>query len=309
MRYFLFLVLFLVGAYFGIAWFFSGLILFPESSLEITKSRIQTVWGNTYENLIAPLPEPINFTVTSFDGIELKGKYFARMDTAKCVIIAAHGWTSTWAGILKYEPVLTDCACDLVMFDHRGHGKSGDAYPTGSVNEAKDVLIITDWVQKNKGFSAQETGWLGASWGAAAVLKAGADDKNVAFIIADAPFQDWYSAIFERAIKDYGEKVTFISAGVMQMVSWRTGIDTKEASPILAASKIEEPVLLIHSKTDEQTNSQQSVNIAKYLNDKSVFHHLDWGGGHTEDVRIHQDRFRAIINDFLRSVDERFLKK
>jgi len=309
MRKLLLLALLFLGVYFGIAWYFSGLILFPESSLDITKHRIQTVWGNSYEALIAPLPEPTNFTLQSFDGIPLKGKYFARMDTANCVIIFAHGWTSTWAGMLKYEPVLTDCTCDLVMYDHRGHGESGTAYPTGSVNEAKDLITVTEWVQKTKGFTDKNTGWLGASWGGATVLKAGAADKDVAFIIADAPFQDWHSVIFEHAVKEYGSGMNFVSAGVMQVVNWRTGVDYKEASPLNAASKIVEPVLLIHSTTDEITNSQHSINIAKNLNDQSVFHLLTWGGKHTEDVRIHQDQFQVLINDFLGTVDERFLKK
>jgi dipeptidyl aminopeptidase/acylaminoacyl peptidase len=308
MKYFAFIILFLTSFYLGLIWYFSSLILNPVSSLEQTQTNIQTVWGSSFEELMAPLPEPIDFTAKAFDGIELQGKYFARRDTAPCVIIMAHGWTNTWAGLLKHVPVLSDCACDLVMFDHRGHGKSGRAYPTGSINESKDVIAVTEWVQKNKGFSDAQTGWYGESWGASAVLKAGAANKNVAFIIADAPFQDWYSAIFERAVRDYGEGIHLVSSSVMSMVNWRTGINYEEASPLNAASKIVEPVLLIHSLTDEQTGSQQSVNISKQLNKKSVFHHLNWGGGHTEDVRINRDKYQSLINNFLKGVDERFLK-
>lgn len=308
MRYLVYATLFFIISYFGIAWYLSNIILFPVSSHSSTQSWIAQEWGTTYEEIMAKLPEPTDFTVSSFDNTKLKGKYFAKSDTAKCVVIAAHGWTSTWAGMLKYVPVLADCSCDLVLYDHRSHGESDKAFPTGSVNESKDLIAITEWVQANKGFTDKQIGWLGSSWGAATVLKAGATKKNVGFIIADAAFQDWYSAIFERAIRDYGEGVNWMSSGVMEVVNWRTGVDYRKASPILAANDIEEPVLLIHSKMDASTDSQQSVNIAKKLNAQSVFHHLTWGGDHTQDVLIHKDKFRKVIREFLMKVDAKFIQ-
>lgn len=302
-------VLLLVALYIGISWFLSSQILSPESSMALSQAKIQTEWGTSYEAMIKLLPEPVDFTINSFDSIPLKGKYFASKTPPKCVIIAAHGWTGTWAEMLKYVPVLADCRCDLVMYDHRGHGLSGKAYPTGSINESKDLLAVTAWVQKTKGFADHQIGWLGSSWGAAAVLKAGETGKNVAFIIADAPFQDWYAAIFERAERDYGTWTKLISFGIMEMVNWRTGIDYRAASPLKATKQIKVPILLIHSKMDTATNSSQSVNISKNLNANSVFHHLTWGGDHTLDVVLHKEKFKILINDFLRMVDVVFLRK
>lgn len=309
MRYLLFLLVFFVISYLSISWYLSNLILFPESSLSSTQSWIAQEWGTTYEEIMVKLPEPQDFTVHSFDNTQLKGKYFAQNDTSTCVVIAAHGWTGTWAGMLKYVPVLEDCSCDLVMYDQRGHGASEKAFPTGSINESKDLIAITEWVQKKKGFTDQQVGWLGSSWGGAAALKAGATQKNVGFIIVDAAFQDWYSAIFERATRDYGTWTSIVSTGVMEVVNWRTGIDYRLASPLATADKISEPVLLIHSKMDASTGSQQSVNISKKLNAQSVFHHLTWGGDHTQDVLIHKEKFRTVVKDFLRKVDVNFLKK
>ena len=245
------------------------------------------------------MPVPADFSIQTFDEVKLKGKYFTKNDTAKCAVILCHGWTSTWAGMLKYAPVLEDCPCDLVMYDHRTHGESGGDYPTGGIRESKDLLAVTKWVQKEKNYTEKQIGWLGASWGAATVLMAGANEKDVAFIIADAPFQDWYSAIFERAIRDYGSGIEWMSYGVMGMVNLRAGVDFENASALKVASKIEEPVLLIHSLMDSETASHQSENIAEKLNNHSIFHLLKWGGDHTEDVRINKDRFKGLVNDFL----------
>ena len=308
MQLFFLVLLFLAICYIGVSWALSIPILSPKSSLAISRSVIKADWGTTYEEMVKLLPKPTDFSVVSFDGVTLQGKYFAREDSPKYVIIAAHGWTCTWADMLKYVPTLADCPCDLILYDQRGHGLSDSAYPTGGINESKDLLAVTEWVQKNKGFQDQEVGWLGASWGGAAALQAGATEKNVGFIIVDAPFQNWYSAIFERAGRNYGAWTRFVSIGIMEIVNWRTGVDYRKASPLQAAKKITAPVLLIHSQMDTATDSQQSVNIAKNLNAKSVFHHLTWGGGHTLDVVIHQDKFRAIVNDFLKTVDKNLLR-
>lgn len=294
--------------YFGSCWFLSTQILSPKSSLALSKEKIKTAWGTSYETMMKLLPEPVDFSITSFDGTPIKGKYFASTTPPKCVIIGAHGWTCTWAEMLKYVPALKDCACDFVLYDHRAHGLSGKAYPTGGINEAKDLLAVTAWVQKTKGYEAKKIGWLGSSWGASTVLKAGETGKQVGFIIADAPFQNWYSAIFERAERDYGSWTKLASIGIMQMVNWRTGVDYRTASPLKATKYIKAPILLIHSQMDNSTDSSQSVNIAKHLNAQSVFHHLTWGGDHTLDVVVNQEKFRTLVTDFLRTVDKQFLK-
>jgi len=305
----LFITILLVIIFFiGISWFLSSQILSPESSLALSQEKMKTDWGMSYETMINLLPKPENFTISSFDGTLLKGKYFASKTPPKCVILGVHGWTGTWAEMLKYIPVLTDCSCDLVLYDHRAHGLSGNAYPTGGINEAKDLLAVTAWVQKNKGFEDHQIGWLGSSWGAATVLKAGETGKQVGFIIADSPFQNWYAAIFERAERDYGAWTKLVAVGIMKMVNWRTGINYQEASPLKATKQIKIPILLIHSKMDNSTNSAQSVNIAKHLNAKSMFHHLTWGGDHTLDVVLHKEKFKRLINDFLKTLNVNFLK-
>ncbi len=301
-------IILLIIIYFSSAWFLSTQILSPESSLALSKEKIKTEWGTSYETMIDLLPAPVDFTINSFDGTSLKGKYFASEVTPKCVIIAPHGWTGTWAEMLKYVPVLSDCVCDLVLYDHRAHGDSGKAYPTGGINEAKDLLAVTEWVQKTRGFEDDKIGWLGSSWGASTVLKAGESGKQVGFMILDSPFQDWYSAIFERAERNYGAWTKFAAFGIMEIVNWRTGVDYRTASPLHSAKHINVPIFLIHSKMDNSTDSTQSVNIAKYLNTKSVFHHTTWGSGHTLDVVLHKEKFRKLVKDFLSTVDVQFIK-
>ncbi len=298
----------LLVAYVGLAWFFSNLVLTTNSSHDNTQSRIERTWGVPHTDYLKLLPEPQDFTTKGYEDIDLHGVYFKRSDTADCAIIFAHGWSDTWEGMLKYVPVMQDCTCDFVFYDHRAHGKSGGEYPTGGIKESKDLLAVTEWTKQYFDLSGEQIGWIGASWGGATALEAGATDENVAFIISDAPYQDWHSAIFERAVRDYGSWVSAMAVGVEGLVGMRAGIDFDEASAVTAAKSIEEPVLLIHSKQDSQTESWQSVNIAKNLNEKSTFHHLDWGNDHTADVRKETEKFKGLIDDFLEEVGREFLK-
>lgn len=286
----------------GICYYFTSLIIHPpQQDIEDTKARIARNWGKTYEEYIAQLTEPEGFSISSStDGINLQGWYMQQSDSSECAVVLAHGWGNTRASMLKYAPIFWDCGCDLIFYDHRGHSESGGDFATGGVLEKQDLLDITQWVQKKTGFSDNQIGWAGASWGAATALQAGAEGKKVAFIMADSPYQDWYSAIFERAERRYGDWTHYISMPIVWMVDMRTGESLLDASPLKAAEHIQSPVLLIHSQTDRATASTQSVNIASRLPAlSSDFHHTDWGAGHTGDVLKDPDAFRKLVYDFL----------
>jgi len=246
-----------------------------------------------------PLPTPEEFKISGFEDVTIFGNYFAVSDTTRCVIIFAHGWGRNWPNMLKYYPMVEDCECNLVMYDHRSHGASERVYPTGGIKEAKDLIAVTEWVSQQKGYDWDQIAWFGSSWGATTALMAGAQGKDPAFIVADAPFQAWYSAIFERALEDSGSGITYIAPGVMQVVNSRSGINYKEASAREAVKKIEEPVLLIHSEADPETSSNQSINISKNLNDKSEFHLTKWGNKHVMDVINNKDEMKALFNNFV----------
>ena len=292
------LLLFIL-AYAFISYALSNRILQTNSSFEKTLNDIENYWGVTYEEMIALLPPAEEFSLTSHDDVKIFGNYFNVSDSAQCVFVFAHGWARSWPNMLKYYPMVDTCGCNIVMYDHRAHGASGGQYPTGGILESQDLMGVTEWISSEKGYQWDQIAWLGSSWGAATVLMAGAEDKNPAFIVADAPFQNWYSAVFERAIKDYGAGIKLIAPGVMQVVNWRTGIDYKDASVLKTAKEIKEPVLLIHSAGDPETSSQQSVNIAKQLNAKSTFHHTQWGNIHVMDVINNTQEMKGFLTNFI----------
>lgn len=65
-------------------------ILSPSSSLQNSQATIKNDWGTSYETMIQLLPEYKDFSIRSFDGTMIKGKYFKSNKRAKSLIIGAH---------------------------------------------------------------------------------------------------------------------------------------------------------------------------------------------------------------------------
>lgn len=303
------IVVLLIVGYVGISWFLSSRVLFPVSSIEYTKKEIVENWHSTLEEELSVLPSPEDFSVETFDGLTLRGKFFVASDSSRCAIVFAHGWGDTWAGMLKYVSAFENCQCDYVFYDHRAHGQSEGKYATGSIYESRDLIAVTEWVRENKKYAPAQIAWMGSSWGAAAALMAGADSDaaDVAFIIADAPYMNWYAAIFERAIRDYGRGVKLVAGGIMTTVRLRAGINPNMASPMRVASKIDKPVLLMHSKTDNSTAFSQSISIAEGLNDASEFYLTDWGNDHVMDVVKNEEEVRRLVTTFIEKRSPHFI--
>lgn len=296
-KFFIFFI-FCVLIYMGISWTFAEKIILPKTSPEKSFKRLAND-GLDHEKMMADLPQPQGFEIYSEDSTSIKGWYFKQDSTAECAVVLAHGWTATKISMLRYYHLFDECDCDIVMYDHRAHGESGGTYATGGILEKLDLIAVTNWLSNETKLPMSKIGWLGVSWGGATVLQAGSIQKDIGFIIADAPFQTWKTAITERALVDYGSWVNFFTPMVFTIVNWRTGIDHKDANSALLAAEIEAPVLLIHSKDDSQTASTQSVNIAKNLNKNSRFHHLTWGSDHSKDITQNKERYTLLVSDFL----------
>lgn len=285
----------------AMAWFFSNIILFPTNTEMADDIRaMPDKWGLSYEEIMQNLVEPDTFSVQSIDEVRISGWFFDHPTPAQCGVIYAHGWGSSRAGMLKYADLFWDCGCDLVFYDHRMHNESGGIVATAGIKEKVDLLKVTEWLRENHNYEAQQIAWFGESWGGATVLQAGAMEEDVAFIVADSPFESWNSAIFERAERLYGKWLLTLAPAIMWTVDKRAGVNHNDASPIAAAKHIEEPVFLIHSQTDEATASSQSVHIAEQLNPKSsVFHHTDWGSTHVQDIITRPDEYRDLLYAFI----------
>ena len=197
------------------------------------------------------LPEPEDFSLDVGEGIVLSGWLFENELNGDCGVILHHGgggrvWT------LVYTPLFWDRGCDLVMFDARYHGESTGEYRTWGYYEKGDSLEVLNWFAERTGLQVSRIGLMGESYGAGTVLQAAALEPDLAFVAAEAPFQDLPTLIGEEAERRYGRLGrAILTHTVLLFAGWRADFDPAAASPMLAARDIQTPVFLIDSLEDD----------------------------------------------------------
>ena len=288
--------------YLGVTYFFSGLILHtPDRDIATVYQMNMDRWRLDLDSIVATLPnkEEISFQAPD-DGITLRGWMFTP-DTARCGIVFAHGYSVNRANMLKYAPLFKDCGCAMLLYDHRGHGESDEAYGTGGYREAVDLIAATKYFADRQGLPVSRIGWFGESWGGATVIEAAAmQDVEPAWIVAESPFADWYSAIMERGLKDYGNGLKFLTPGAFAWTGFRADFSFADASPLAAIEELPVPLLLLHSQSDTLTGPEQSDRLAAAAPPELLtYRPLDWGAWHAHNVIWRQEEYRQIVLDFV----------
>ncbi len=191
-------------------------------------------------------------TLTSFDETLLVGHWFVP-ENPKRVIVAMHGWRSTWAqdfGVIANFWLQNGCC--VLFAEQRGQGESGGEYMGFGLLERFDCMEWIKWVNE------RTEGKLpiypaGLSMGASTVLMTAADEhpESVRGIMADAAFTSPH-AIWKHVVQNNLHIPYALYSGVasnmchkkIQMRS--TDYSCPEA---LKGSKV--PILFIHGTDDK----------------------------------------------------------
>ncbi|MEL6142924.1 MAG: alpha/beta fold hydrolase [Bacteroidota bacterium] len=303
-------------AFVGFTYYLSGMIIHgpPRRSIPQSFLDMEEEWNINRDSMLALLPEPeeVNFTGAILpsqqpnEAPNMRGWYFTFTPDSlspPCAVLFAHGFTDNRTGMLKYTGNYKDCGCDLMLYDHRAHCQSGeDDLVYGGVLEAQDFLLAHQFLQEKTGLPDSKIAWVGESWGAGTVLLAAAENKfSPAFIAADSPYSDWYTAVSERAIKMFGGWIKVFLPTTFQWVGFRLGINHNNASPEKAAQKIQVPLFLAHSAADVETSPDQSRKIYDQLAhpEKTQLHMLPWGTWHVQAAAKRPLEYQALVESFI----------
>ena len=128
------------------------------------------------------------FTLTSFDGLALKAHLVAS-DSPKRLVIAFHGWRSTWnRDFCMVAPFWRESGCNVLYVEQRGQGESEGKYMGFGLLERKDCQAWAAWAARQ--WPDLPIYLSGISMGATTVLMAAGETlpKNVKGITADCGF-------------------------------------------------------------------------------------------------------------------------
>lgn len=189
--------------------------------------------------------------ITSRDGTQLVG-HFRKCENEKRIIIAVHGWRSSWyqdfCGIAEFW---NDCGSSVLYIEQRGQNSSGGDYMGFGITERYDCLDWIDWVSQHNE-SGSPIYLAGVSMGAATVLMAAGLDLPdcVHGIMADCGFTSpdaiWKHVATNNLHLGYG----LIGAMARDIIKRKLSVDIRECSTVDALKYCGTPVLLIHGTND-----------------------------------------------------------
>lgn len=197
-------------------------------------------------------------TVVAEDGVRLAG-WFAPRPGAPAVVLL-HGYPAEKADMLPIAGVLHRDFAVLLM-DLRYFGKSGGRVTTLGVRERGDLVRAIDFLAAR---GVEPVGVFGFSLGGAVGLMTAAHDPRIRAVVAYAPFADLRALGHDLYAWLWLGKYPFVEL----MVLWGRlllGVDLTRPSPAEAARALRSPVLVIHSRNDEQIPFSHAERLRKAL--------------------------------------------
>ncbi len=195
-------------------------------------------------------------SITSSDGLKLKGKLFKFNPATKKVCIGFHGFHAYGLrDMARFAPLYKSLGYDYLIIDQRTHNASEGKYITFGVNERYDGLLWIKEIIRRYGEDVQIV-IHGVSMGAATVLMiSGLKElaEQVKFVIADCSYSNMYDETEYVMKKDGAGNLQRKLQLAFTMFYGKVfvGCTIKEASPIDAVKNSKVPALLIHGKEDD----------------------------------------------------------
>lgn len=236
-------------------------------------------------------------TITSFDGLTLRGKYYEYAPGA-IVELMFHGYRGSaerdlCGGVQRCFAL----GHSALIVDQRCSGKSGGDVITFGINESRDCL---DWMR----FAINRFGpdvkiiLTGISMGAATVLIAAGEElpENVIGVLADCGYtsaKDIIKKVIHQMKLPAELAYPFVKLGAKLFGHF----DLEEVSPIEAMKQCKVPVIFFHGEDDDYVPCQMSRrNYVACIARKKLM--TVPGAGHGLSYLFAPEEYRAAMRAF-----------
>ncbi len=292
------IVAFIIIALFGVGWYFSGLVMAPKMKEYDETYRIEVKAGKIVEAEFKALPKE-EILIESPYGYRLHGLYIPVAGSRKTAIIA-HGVTYTLMGSMKYVNIFRKRGFNVLVYDHRHHGKSGGDNVTFGVYEKHDMKAVVDWALAKTG-PGSIVGIHGESMGAGIALEYAALDDRAAFIISDCSYSDLNEQLSYRLKVEFGLP-SFPLLPVASLVSkLRGGMFFSEVSPVRTIESVRPPVFFIHGADDVYIPPEMSKRMYERKKGAKKLY-LAPAAGHALAFWNNRKEYDAKVGEFLMEI-------
>ena len=176
-------------------------------------------------------------------------------------VLILHGILDSKSRFFTMGQQMARMGYNVVMLDHRAHGRSEGKYTTFGAKEKFDARDVIDSLLAS-GEITEPIYVFGQSMGAAIAVQYAAVDPRCRAVMAVAPYTD-----MRAAAKRF---VPFMNAKKFEEVVVRGGeladFDPDEASAIRAAAELKAPLLVVHGRIDAIVPHSHGVAVYNAAN-------------------------------------------
>lgn len=192
-------------------------------------------------------------TFNAADGTEIGAWFVPARSSSGTTALLCHGVGSSKAGFFQLLKALHEQDIHVLLIDHRAHGRSGGQRSTFGANEAQDVLGAVEWLRTNHPNESQRIIGIGASMGAAALLRAAEQDERIEGVVALGTFESMRNLTHDLAREQLFPPINWLTHVFgLSMASLHAGVDLTAVNPAESIANIwPRPVLVIHGIDDE----------------------------------------------------------
>ena len=206
------------------------------------------------------------------DGLRLSGWYIPKAGAPALILL--HGYPAEKADLLPLASALAPQFA-MLLVDQRYFGASEGRATTLGFRERDDLKRMIDFLESR---GATSVGVFGFSLGGAVAMLTAAEDPRIRAIVAYAPFADLRVLGQEVYRWMWVARYPFVEA----MLLWSRvlfGADIARPTPVEAAGRLAVPILLVHSRQDEQISFRHAERLRTALanNPKAEFDFMDRG--------------------------------
>jgi len=198
--------------------------------------------------------EPEDVSMRSRDGLELKGYFLPAAKPSNKLVVLVHGYTCTgpreFGGFIRFYH--DEMNYNILLPDHRAHGRSGGKRIGFSALEWRDILDWADIYAKRLGPDA-EVVLHGTSMGGATVMNCNAHNPPdyVKCVVEDCGYTNGYEMMWLAARRDLKLKIPPVMWAMAMWYRLFTGKSLrKDADPYGNIDKFKVPTLFIHGADD-----------------------------------------------------------
>ena len=237
------------------------------------------------------------YSITSFDGLKLYGKYYENIPGAP-IEIMFHGYKGSGERDLSTGVKRAfKCGRNALLVDQRGSGNSEGHVTSFGINERLDCQAWANFISKEFGQNTKLF-LTGISMGAATVLMASSLElpENVISILADCGYNK-PSDIIKKVIKDMKLPPAIFYPFIKLGARLFGKFNLEQTSPYECVKKSKLPIIFIHGDNDALVPCDMSIKLYDACNSEKKLVTIN-NAEHGVSYLVDPDKYINELNSF-----------